>query len=78
MHLPRIDPKVSVCIVFVTAMFMSIMDTTIVNVALPLLGRQLGVANTSIERRAISWVDIGRHCCQRHWRRNHSGRVHRY
>lgn len=49
MHLPRIDPKVSVCIVFVTAMFMSIMDTTIVNVALPSLGRQLGVANTSID-----------------------------
>ena len=56
MHLPRIDPKVSVCIVFVTAMFMSIMDTTIVNVALPSLGRQLGVANTSIDAVVVAYL----------------------
>ncbi len=33
MHRSQLDPKVSVSIVYVTAMFMSIMDTTIVNVA---------------------------------------------
>ena len=40
MHRNRLDPKVSVSVVFVTAMFMSIMDSTIVNVALPSLARQ--------------------------------------
>jgi MFS family permease len=49
MHRNRLDPKVSVSIVFVSALFMSIMDTTIVNVALPSLARQLGVPSTSID-----------------------------
>ena len=31
----RLNPKISVSIVFVLAMFMAIMDITIVNVALP-------------------------------------------
>ena len=35
MHRHQLDPKVSVSIVYVPAMFMRIMDTTIVNVALP-------------------------------------------
>src|SRR5580693_647595 len=40
--MPRIhiNPKVSVSVVFVAAMFMNIMDITIVNVALPSIGRQ--------------------------------------
>ena len=38
MSTSRIDPRIVVCVVFVAAMFMSIMDTTIVNVALPSLG----------------------------------------
>src|SRR6266851_5103294 len=49
MHRRQLDPKVSVSIVFVAAMFMSIMDGTIVNVALPSIGRQLGVPSTSID-----------------------------
>ena len=32
-----LDPKITVCIVYVAAMFMSIMDSTVVNVALPAL-----------------------------------------
>jgi fucose permease len=46
MHGRQLDPKVSVSIVFVAAMFMSIMDATIVNVALPSLGRQLAGCST--------------------------------
>ena len=40
--------------VFVTGLFMEILDTTIVNVALPTLGREFGVGTSSIE-----WVVIG-------------------
>src|SRR2546425_6022460 len=45
----QLDPKISVSVVFVAAMFMSIMDGTIVNVALPSLGRQLGASSTSLD-----------------------------
>ncbi|MFE2913481.1 MDR family MFS transporter [Kitasatospora indigofera] len=38
-----ISPKTAVGVVFVASLFMSIMDTTIVNVALPSIGRQFGV-----------------------------------
>ncbi len=50
------DPKVSVCIVFVAAMFMSIMDTTIVNVALPALSRQFNVPSTSIDAVVVGYL----------------------
>ncbi|MFF2662134.1 MDR family MFS transporter [Kitasatospora sp. NPDC058032] len=39
---PRMNPKAAVGVVFVAALFMSIMDTTIVNVALPAIGRDFG------------------------------------
>ena len=39
----RISQKVAVSVVFVAAMFMSIMDVTIVNVALPTIGRDFAV-----------------------------------
>jgi EmrB/QacA subfamily drug resistance transporter len=53
---PRISQKVAVGVVFVAAMFMSIMDATIVNVALPTIGRQFGVSPTSIDSIAISFL----------------------
>ncbi|HVB75117.1 MAG TPA: DHA2 family efflux MFS transporter permease subunit [Ktedonobacteraceae bacterium] len=56
MYRRKLDPKVSVSIVFVAAMFMSIMDSTIVNVALPSLGRQLGVSNTSIDAVVVAYL----------------------
>jgi EmrB/QacA subfamily drug resistance transporter len=56
MYRRRLDPKVSVSIVFVCAMFMSIMDTTIVNVALPSLGRQLGATTASIDAVVVSYL----------------------
>jgi EmrB/QacA subfamily drug resistance transporter len=56
MHRSQLDPKVSVSIVFVSALFMSIMDTTIVNVALPSLARQLGVPSTSIDAVVVAYL----------------------
>ena len=56
MHRNWLDPKVSVSIVFVTAMFMSIMDSTIVNVALPSLARQLNVPSTAIDAVVVAYL----------------------
>ena len=39
----RMNPRVTVSVVFVVAMFMAVMDTTIVNVALPTISRDLSV-----------------------------------
>ncbi|HEX7737622.1 MAG TPA: DHA2 family efflux MFS transporter permease subunit [Ktedonobacteraceae bacterium] len=52
----KINPKVSVCVVFVSAMFMSIMDTTVVNVALPSLATQFRVASTSIDAVVVGYM----------------------
>ena len=43
-----------VAVVFVAAFFMDILDTTIVNVALPTLGREFHVGTSSIE-----WIVVG-------------------
>src|SRR5256886_16424634 len=56
MHRRQLDPKVSVSVVFVAAMFMSIMDGTIVNVALPSIGRQLGVPSASIDAVVVAYL----------------------
>src|SRR5690348_8580786 len=56
MHRLKLNPEISVSIVFVATMFMSIMDSTIVNVALPSLGRQLGVSNTSIDAVVVGYL----------------------
>jgi EmrB/QacA subfamily drug resistance transporter len=56
MHRTRLDPKISVSVVFVTAMFMSIMDSTIVNVALPSLARQLNVPSTAIDAVVVAYL----------------------
>jgi len=56
MHHRQLNPKVSVSIVFVVAMFMSIMDVTIVNVALPSIGRQLAVPSTSIDAVVVAYL----------------------
>ena len=56
--MPRlsIHPKISVSIVFVAAMFMSIMDSTIVNVALPSLSRQFNAIGTSIDAVVVGYL----------------------
>ena len=52
----RISQKVAVGVVFVSAMFMSIMDVTIVNVALPTIGRDFGVSPTSVDSISIAFL----------------------
>jgi EmrB/QacA subfamily drug resistance transporter len=44
----RVSQKVAVSVVYVAAMFMTIMDATIVNVALPTIGRDFRVPSTSV------------------------------
>jgi EmrB/QacA subfamily drug resistance transporter len=52
----RINPKISVSVVFVAAMFMNIMDITIVNVALPSIGRQFKVSETALDSVAVGYL----------------------
>src|SRR5947209_19676492 len=56
MQRPAINPKVSVSVVFVSAMFMSIMDGTIVNVARPSLSREFHVPGTSIDAVVVGYL----------------------
>lgn len=56
MRLPSISPKISVSVVFVAAMFMSIMDTTIINVALPAMSRQFKAPGTSIDAVVVGYL----------------------
>src|SRR6202451_1207959 len=48
--------KVVIGVVFVAAMFMSIMDVTIVNVALPTIGRDFKVSPTAVDAISISFL----------------------
>ena len=48
--------KVAVGVVFVAAMFMSIMDVTIVNVALPTIGRDFNVSATAVDAISIAFL----------------------
>src|SRR5713226_8696512 len=52
----RVSEKVAVSVVFVAAMFMSIMDTTIVNVALPTIGRDFSVSPTAVDSISIAFL----------------------
>jgi EmrB/QacA subfamily drug resistance transporter len=52
----RLSQKVAVSVVFVAAMFMSIMDATIVNVALPTIGRDFSVSPTDVSSISIAFL----------------------
>ena len=56
--MPRIhiNPKVSVSVVFVAAMFMNIMDITIVNVALPSIGHQFHETTAALDSVAVGYL----------------------
>lgn len=54
MSLKSVEYKYLVAGVFVSGLFMEIMDTTVINVALPQLGRHFSAANDSLE-----WVVTG-------------------
>lgn len=56
MHRFHLDPKVSVSSIFVVALFVSIMDGTIVNVALPSLSQKFHVAGTSIDIVVVAYL----------------------
>ncbi|MEZ0113909.1 EmrB/QacA subfamily drug resistance transporter [Catenulispora sp. EB89] len=53
---PRISQKAAVSVVFVAAMFMNIMDITIVNVALPTIGRQFHVTEAALDAVATGYL----------------------
>jgi EmrB/QacA subfamily drug resistance transporter len=50
------NQKVAIAVVYVAAMFMTIMDTTIVNVALPTLGRDFHVQSTAVDTVVIGFL----------------------
>jgi EmrB/QacA subfamily drug resistance transporter len=50
------NQKVAVSVVFVAAMFMNIMDATIVNVALPTIGKEFHVRPDSVDTVAIGYL----------------------
>src|ERR1700742_4182789 len=52
----HVSQKVAVSVVFVAAMFISIMDTSIVNVALPSIGRDFHVSPTAVDGISISFL----------------------
>ena len=52
----RVSQKVAVATVYVAAMFMTIMDATIVNVALPTIGRSFRVPATSVASVSIYFL----------------------
>ncbi len=56
--MPRrhMNQKIAVSVVFVAAMFMNIMDATIVNVALPTIGRQFRVHPDSVDTVVIGYL----------------------
>ena len=51
-----LNPKLVVGVVYVLALFMAIMDATIVNVALPQLGRQFGVTPAKIDTVIVGFL----------------------
>jgi EmrB/QacA subfamily drug resistance transporter len=55
-RVPVVDQRVAVSLVYVSALFMSIMDTTIVNVALPTIGREFHTAPSSVGVVVIAYL----------------------
>jgi MFS family permease len=53
---PAVDRKLAVGAVFGAAMFMSIMDTTIVNVAMPSISHDFGVGPTEVAGVSIGFL----------------------
>ncbi|MFF1449801.1 DHA2 family efflux MFS transporter permease subunit [Streptomyces sp. NPDC058274] len=51
-----ISQKTAVCVVYVAGLFLSTLDMTIVNVALPTIGRDFDVPSTSVDTVSISYL----------------------
>jgi EmrB/QacA subfamily drug resistance transporter len=57
---PRMNQKIAVGVVYVAALFMAIMDTTIVNVALPVIGRDFHTSPDAVDGISIAFlVSVG-------------------
>jgi EmrB/QacA subfamily drug resistance transporter len=56
MHRPQLSQKAAVSIVFVAAMFMTIMDVTIINVAVPTLGRDFHSSPAAVDTVVIGYL----------------------
>jgi EmrB/QacA subfamily drug resistance transporter len=56
MALSRMNQKIAVSVVYVLALFMAVMDITIVNVALPTIGREFGVPSTEVDLVVTSFL----------------------
>jgi EmrB/QacA subfamily drug resistance transporter len=52
----RLNPKVTVAVVFVLGLFVTIMDTTIVNVALPTLAREFDIAPDRVDGVVVGFL----------------------
>jgi MFS family permease len=52
----QIDQRIVVGVVYVCAMLTSILDSTIVNVALPTLSRQFGVPTAAIDALVVAYL----------------------
>jgi EmrB/QacA subfamily drug resistance transporter len=52
----RVSDKAAVGVVFAAAVFMSALDTTIVNVALPTIGRDFSVAPTAVDGISVGYL----------------------
>ena len=53
---PAVNQRIAVSVVYVGALFMSIMDVTIVNVALPTIGREFHAPTTSVDVVVIAYL----------------------
>jgi EmrB/QacA subfamily drug resistance transporter len=53
---PLVSEKTAVAVVYVAAIFLSVMDTTIVNVALPAMGRSFAVPSTAVDAVSIAYL----------------------
>ncbi|HET8586720.1 MAG TPA: MDR family MFS transporter, partial [Candidatus Limnocylindria bacterium] len=56
MPLARLNQKIAVSVVYVAALFMAIMDSTIVNVALPTLGREFHTSTDAVDGVVIAYL----------------------
>src|ERR1700742_2688969 len=56
MTVRSISPRVAVSVVYVVAMFMAIMDTTIVNVALPTISRDLSAPLNRVDAVVVGFL----------------------
>ena len=53
---PRIDQRIAVSVVYVAALFLSILDVTIVNVAIPTIGRDFHTSAASVDVVVIGFL----------------------